>query len=84
MFEGIPWFITSEDLCMEGIWLFLALMLDIIISCPIILGDMLRPIMFGIPWFIMSDDLSKEEIWLLVDLMLDAVTSRPLMLFGIL
>jgi len=84
MFEGIPWVITSEDLCIEGIWLFLALMLDKVMSCPIILGDMSRPIMFGMPWFIMSDDLYKEDIWLFVDLMLDAVISRPIMLFGIL
>merc|ERR1711973_730716 len=80
----IPWVITSEDLCIEGIWLFLALMLDKVMSCPIMLGDMSRPILFGIPWFIMSDVLYKEDIWLFLDLMLDEVISRPIMLFGIL
>jgi len=84
IFEGIPWVITSEDLCIEGIWLFLALMLDKVMSCPIMLGDMSRPILFGIPWFIMSDVLYKEDIWLFLDLMLDEVISRPIMLFGIL
>merc|ERR1712117_838426 len=72
MFEGIPWVITSEDLCIEGIRSFLALMLDKGMSCPImlvdmsrpiILVDMSRPIRFGIPWFIMSDNLYKEDIW---------------------
>merc|ERR1711973_41780 len=41
MFEGIPWVITSEDLCIEGIWLFLALMLDEVISRPIMLFGIL-------------------------------------------
>merc|ERR1712226_800623 len=91
MFEGIPWFIISEDL--YSIWLFSGLMLDKIMSCPIMLGDvfwpiilvdMSRPIMFGMPWFIKSETLYKEDIWLFLDLMLDEVMSRPIMLFGIL